>query len=133
MQIGDCISPTIIERLEQQTGILKLKIDDRRAMVDYVMIDPAYDGQVFNVALADVPEKKTDLVTGKRIYFRDEIIRRNNSVMLFLVNVTGRAVLVSSKLGPLTRSEFPIPQEGPLLGLDLGLFGFEACSLFGIE
>lgn len=27
-------------------------------------IDPDYDGQVFNVALADVPEKKSDLVAG---------------------------------------------------------------------
>ncbi len=27
-------------------------------------IDPAYDGRVFNVALADVPEKKSDLVAG---------------------------------------------------------------------
>jgi hypothetical protein len=34
-------------------------------MVDSVMIDPAYDGQVFRVALADVPEKKSDLVAGE--------------------------------------------------------------------
>ena len=29
------------------------------------MIDSAYDGQVFNIVLADVPERKTDLVSGK--------------------------------------------------------------------
>lgn len=29
------------------------------------MIDPAYDGKVFNVALSDVPERKTDLVAGR--------------------------------------------------------------------
>jgi hypothetical protein len=34
-------------------------------MVDCVMIDPAYDGKVFNVALSDVPEKKTHLVAGR--------------------------------------------------------------------
>ena len=28
------------------------------------MIDPAYDGQSFNIALTDLPEKKTDLVNG---------------------------------------------------------------------
>jgi hypothetical protein len=33
-------------------------------MVDSVMIDPAYDGQVFKVALADVPERKDELVGG---------------------------------------------------------------------
>jgi len=32
--------------------------------VDSVMIDTAYDGEVFNVVLADVPERKTDLVAG---------------------------------------------------------------------
>ena len=40
-------------------------VDDWRAMVDSVMIDTAYDGQVFNVTLADVPEKKADLVAGE--------------------------------------------------------------------
>jgi hypothetical protein len=34
-------------------------------MVDCVMIDPNYDGRVFNVALSDVPEKKTDTVAVK--------------------------------------------------------------------
>jgi hypothetical protein len=34
-------------------------------MVDSVMNDPAYDGQIFHIAVSDVPEKKTDLVSGK--------------------------------------------------------------------
>jgi hypothetical protein len=34
-------------------------------MVDSVMIDANYDGEVFNITLADVPEKKNDLVDGK--------------------------------------------------------------------
>ena len=29
------------------------------------MIDTAYDGQVFNVALTDVSERKTELVAGR--------------------------------------------------------------------
>jgi hypothetical protein len=65
VEIEDFISPTILERLSQQAGLLKPKIDDWRAMVDCVMIDPAYDGKVFNVALSDVPEKKPDLVAGR--------------------------------------------------------------------
>jgi hypothetical protein len=64
VEIEDFISPTIIERLAQQAGLLKPKIDDWRAMVDCVMIDTAYDGKVFNVVLSDVPEKKTDFVLG---------------------------------------------------------------------
>ncbi len=65
VRIGDFISPTIVERLKQQAGIVAPRIDDWRAMVDSVMIDTAYDGQVFNVVLADVPEKKNDLVAGE--------------------------------------------------------------------
>ena len=33
-------------------------------MLDSLMIDLAYDGQVFNIALADVPERRDDLVNG---------------------------------------------------------------------
>jgi hypothetical protein len=29
------------------------------------MIDSNYDGQVFRIALSDVPERKTDLVAGR--------------------------------------------------------------------
>jgi len=64
VEVIDFISPSILERLKEQAGILTPQIDDWRAMVDSIMIDPAYDGQVFNVALADVPEKKSDLVAG---------------------------------------------------------------------
>ncbi len=65
VRIDDFISPTIIERLKSQAGLLTPQIDDWRAMVDSVMIDTAYDGEVFNVVLADVPERKDDLVIGE--------------------------------------------------------------------
>jgi hypothetical protein len=49
----------------QQAGpLLAPKIDDWCAMFDSVMIDPAYDGQVFKVALADVPERKDEPLMG---------------------------------------------------------------------
>ena len=68
--IEDFISPTILERLRQQNKnnpLFQPQIDDWRAMVDSVMIDSAYDGEVFNIALADVPAKKNDLVEGKYV------------------------------------------------------------------
>ena len=37
---------------------------DWRAVVDAVLIDPAYDGETFRIALADVPERRADLVAG---------------------------------------------------------------------
>jgi adenine-specific DNA-methyltransferase len=64
VEIEDFISPTIVERLEIDTPLLKARIPDWRAMVDVVLIDADYDGEVFNIALSDVPEKKDDLVAG---------------------------------------------------------------------
>jgi len=91
VEIEDFISPTILERLEQQAGFLKPKIDDWRAMVDCVMIDPAYDGQVFNVALADVPEKKTDLVVGR---YELAAPSAETTVAVKLIDMLGEEVLV---------------------------------------
>jgi DNA methylase len=63
--IKDFISPTVIERLNMDQSLFKAQITDWRAMVDSVIIDTAYDGKVFNVALSDVPERKIDLVAGR--------------------------------------------------------------------
>lgn len=65
VEIEDFISPTIIERLQEQAGLLKPKIDDWRAMVDCVLIDRDYDGKMFRIGLSDVPERKSDLVAGR--------------------------------------------------------------------
>lgn len=92
VEIEDFISPTIIERLEQQAGMLKPKIEDWRAMVDCVMIDSAYDGKVFNVVLSDVPEKKTDLVTG-----RYELSAPNGetTIAVKIIDMLGEEVVVT--------------------------------------
>jgi DNA modification methylase len=66
--IDDFISPTILERLKQQNKdnpLFQPQVSDWRSMVDSVMIDSDYDGKVFNITLADVPEPKNDLVEGK--------------------------------------------------------------------
>jgi DNA modification methylase len=66
--INDFISPTILERLKQQNKdnpLFQPQITDWRSMVDSVMIDTDYNGQTFNITLADIPERKTDLVQGK--------------------------------------------------------------------
>ena len=95
VEIEDFISPTILERLEQQAGLVKPKIDDWRAMVDCVMIDPAYDGNFFNVVVSDVPEKKTDLVKG-----RYELPGRNaqTTVAVKIVDMLGEEALVVEQL-----------------------------------
>jgi hypothetical protein len=63
--IEDFTSPTIIERLDSQDSrLFKAQVTDWRFMVDSVMIDSAHDGNVFQIALTDLPEKKLDLVSG---------------------------------------------------------------------
>lgn len=94
VEIEDFISPTILERLSQQAGLLKPKIDDWRAMVDCVMIDSAYDGKVFKVALSDVPEKKTDFVVG-----RYELPAPNGktTVAVKIIDMLGEEVIVTKE------------------------------------
>ena len=65
VEIQDVVSPTIMQRLNLEQGLFRAQITDWRAVVDCVLIDTQYDGQVFNVALADVPERKQDLVIGR--------------------------------------------------------------------
>jgi DNA modification methylase len=93
VEIENFISPTIIERLEQQAGLLKPRIDDWRAMVDCVMIDPAYDGKVFNVALSDVPEKKTDLVAGR---YELNAPKGETTVAVKIIDMLGEEVSVTT-------------------------------------
>ena len=54
------------------------QVSDWRSMVDSVMIDSAYDGKVFNIKLADVPERKNDLVEGKYVV-EAKRVRRSRS------------------------------------------------------
>jgi len=89
------ISPTIIERLNQQNGILQPKIDDWRSMVDCVMIDTDYNGEVFNVAFSDVPEKKTDLVKGAYVLSAPE---KTATVAVKIIDMLGEEVLEIRKV-----------------------------------
>ena len=65
VEIKDFVSPGILQRLAQQSGVVQAKVADWRAMVDSVMIDIGFDGAVFNVVHADVPARKTDFVVGE--------------------------------------------------------------------
>jgi len=93
--INDFISPSIIERLKQQAGVVSPQIDDWRAMVDSVMIDASYDGKVFNVALSDVPEKKKDLVKGE---YDLEAPKLETTVAVKITDMLGEEVLVARKV-----------------------------------
>jgi adenine-specific DNA-methyltransferase len=65
VEIADVVSPSILQRLNKEAGVFRAEIPDWRAAVDCVLIDANHDGQIFNVALADVPERKQDFVSGR--------------------------------------------------------------------
>jgi DNA modification methylase len=91
--IEDFTSPTIIERLDNQDSrLFKAQVTDWRFMVDSVMIDPAYDGKVFNIALTDLPEKKADLVSGSYILPAPD---GETNVAVKITDMLGEEVLVT--------------------------------------
>jgi DNA modification methylase len=93
--IDDFISPTILERLSQQNKgnpLFSPQVSDWRSMVDSVMIDSNYDGEVFNITLADVPERKNDLVEGK---YTVEV-KKGATIAVKVTDMLGEEVLVVS-------------------------------------
>lgn len=89
--IDDFVSPSILERLRQQEGIVSPQVTDWRAMVDSVMIDPSYDGGVFEVVIADVPERKTEFVEGTYLLPMDLVGER---IAVKVTDMLGEEVLV---------------------------------------
>lgn len=88
-------SPTVIERLQQQGGLLTSQIDDWRVMVDCVMIDPSYDGKTFNIAVSDVPEKRSDLVKGT---YELPAPKSPTTVAVKIVDMLGEEVLAIERV-----------------------------------
>lgn len=95
VKIKNFISPTIIKRLKDQSGVLAPQIDDWRCMVDSVMIDDNYDGKVFNITFTDVPEKKDDLVAGEYTFAANH---KNQNVAVKITDMLGEEVLVINAL-----------------------------------
>jgi hypothetical protein len=93
--------PTIAEILdyatlpESSTLRFQTQITDWRAMVDCVMIDTAYDGQVFDIALSDVPERKDDLVSGR---YELPAPEGETTVAVKIVDMLGEEVLVTEQV-----------------------------------
>ncbi|MEW6248288.1 MAG: hypothetical protein AB1555_16480 [Nitrospirota bacterium] len=56
------------------------------------MIDPACNGQVFNVILSDAPEKKTDFVAGR---YEFPTPNGTTTVAAKIIDMLGEEVLVT--------------------------------------
>jgi len=90
VEIKDFISPTIIERLNIDNKLFKVKIPDFRSMIDCVLIDDNYDGKTFHIVYSDVPEKKNDLVAGK---YEIEIPKKKTRIAVKIVDMLGEEVI----------------------------------------
>jgi adenine-specific DNA-methyltransferase len=95
IEIEDFISPTIVERLEMDTPLFKATIPEWQAMVDYIQIDTAYSGEVFNICLSDVPEKKDDLV---QVWYELPAPDGLTTVAVKVVDMLGEEVLVTAEV-----------------------------------
>ena len=77
------------------TPLFKENIPDWRAMVDCVMVDPDYDGEVFNIALSDVPERKNDLVVGE---YELTAPKETTTVAVKLIDILGEDIVITQTL-----------------------------------
>jgi len=64
-------------------------------MVDCIYIDPAYNGRVLNVGLADVPEPKSHLVSGK---YELPAPADETTVAVKIVDILGEEVVVTARV-----------------------------------
>lgn len=90
IEIENFISPTIIERLNIDNKIFKVKIPDFRSMIDCVLIDTNYDGNVFRIVYSDVPQNKSDMVKGR---YEVEIPNGKTKVAVKIIDMLGEEVL----------------------------------------
>ena len=93
VEIADVVSPSILQRLNKEAGVFRAEIPDWRAVVDSVLIDTDHDGKVFNVALADVPERKQDLVTGR---YELPTPKAGATVAVKIIDMLGEECVVSA-------------------------------------
>lgn len=91
IEIEDFISPTIIERLNIDNTIFKVKIPDFRSMIDYVLIDTNYDGKIFHIVYSDVPKKRDDLIQGK---YELEIPETKARIAVKIVDMLGEELII---------------------------------------
>ena len=91
IKIADYISPSIMAKLNLQEGVFAKKISDFRAQIDRVLWDSDYDGECFNVAGQDAPEKKTDLIRGE---YEIKLPRTNAKIALKIIDIPGEETLI---------------------------------------
>jgi DNA modification methylase len=95
VKIENFISPTIIEKLNIDSKLFKVKIPDFRSMIDVVLIDDNYNGKEFYVVFSDVPKKKSDLVQGE---YEIEIPESKTTLAVKIIDMLGEELLVTKEI-----------------------------------
>ncbi len=88
-------SPTIIQRLKLDETIFRERVTDFRAMIDVLLIDTNYNGEVFNICYSDVPTKKTDLINGS---YELPVSPESKQVAVKIIDMLGEEVLTVEKV-----------------------------------
>ncbi len=89
--LKDFISPTIIQRLNIDSKLFQAQIKDFRSQVDVVLIDTNYNGEVFNICISDVPEKKKDFIKGE---YEFAIKNKDSKIAVKIIDMLGEEVLI---------------------------------------
>ncbi|NMA31592.1 MAG: site-specific DNA-methyltransferase, partial [Candidatus Methanofastidiosa archaeon] len=95
IKIRDYISPTIIERLNQNSRIFKVEIPDFRAMIDLILIDSDHNEKLFNICYSDIPKKKDDYVKAEYIM---SIPKRETIIAVKIIDMLGEEVLIKKRV-----------------------------------
>jgi len=91
--IKDFISPTILQRLNIDNKLFQSQIKDFRCMIDIVLIDTDYNGEVFNISISDVPANKKDFVKGK---YEFALKNKNCKISVKIIDMLGEEVLITA-------------------------------------
>ena len=89
--ISDYISPTILARMDIDRTVFDEQIDDFRAQIDCVLIDTDYIGEHFTIVESDVPEKKSDFITGQ---YTVSLPRSDARVAVKIIDMLGEETVV---------------------------------------
>lgn len=73
--------------------MFRAQITDWRAVVDCILIDPQFEGTVFNVSLADVPERKQDLAKGQ---YELSAPAGTSTVAVKIIDMLGEELIVTA-------------------------------------
>jgi hypothetical protein len=95
IEITDFSSPTILQRLSMDETIFRERVTDFRAMIDVVLIDTDYKGEVFNITHSDVPEKKTNFV---KAGYDLPLKPGKHTIAIKIINMLGEEVLITQQV-----------------------------------